>query len=101
MRLDVERHCANEGLAAPRRQIAWGPAGFRGRASRLVQGMQKSGGKERAVADERVPGEARKRAERIDGAQGDTWHAGSALHSHCRVRGAPSARAPLSVQVRA
>src|SRR6266700_7874064 len=99
MRLDVERHCANEGLAAPRRQIAWRPPGFRGRAARLVQGMQKSVGKEWAVADERVPGQARNRTERIDGAQGDTWHAGSALHSHCRVRSAPSAREPLRFQV--
>ena len=63
MRLDVERHRADERLAAPRRHIAWRPAGFGCRAARLVQGVQKGVGKERPIADERVPGGARNRAE--------------------------------------
>ena len=75
MRLDVERHRADEQRAAPRSQVARRPPRFGRSAASFVQCVQKRVRQQRPIADERVPGRRGNRAERIDDAKRGACHA--------------------------
>ena len=87
VRLDVERHRANEQRAVPRSKVARRPPCLRRRATGFVQRVQKRVRQKRPIADKRIPGRRGDRAERVDDAKRGACHAREAIPCHCRMSG--------------